>query len=281
MHRKLKHNCNQAVKNRTTAQTTLFDDDDDQKQHAEATYGFSSLPGNPKVNWNIIKETEGTREEEKPLNELFHGFLAIGTLGGSEAFNTEPPTPTFPASFQEDDDVTHETAQITDQDLKLITKELEKFLEAEEAASEDAQSSKRSSYASIITLSGKQVLDDDKTQQESAPTILDCPLQKYFFGSSFIELSDADMAVKKEEASSEEVQVLNGKCASHKKRGKAQFAKNFMKKMLKNLNSKSKTHAASSNGGSAESASTKKKFPKVGMYSHISWYMYNIFKFYL
>nr|GLL16425.1 protein LAZY 1-like [Ipomoea trifida] len=77
------------------------------------------------------------------MKVVFHGFLAIGTLGGagSEAaaalFNssTEPPTPTF-----------EETTQITDQDLKLISKELEKFLEAEEA-SEDAQSSKRSKEA--------------------------------------------------------------------------------------------------------------------------------------
>nr|GMC46250.1 protein LAZY 1-like [Ipomoea batatas] len=237
MHRKLKHNCNEAVKN--------------------PTYGF----GNPntttttyeKVRWNI-KETE----EEKALNEVvFHGFLAIGTLGGagSEAaaalFNssTEPPTPTF-----------EETTQITDQDLKLISKELEKFLEAEEA-SEDAQSSKRSSYASIITLA-------DKTQQDSdsSSLLLDCPLHKYFFGVS----EEADhMAVKNEEASLSEVDlqdevVLKGNyCASHKKAGssKAQFAKNLMKKMFKSLNynSKSKTHAAANESA----ASTKKKFPKV------------------
>nr|GMC48679.1 protein LAZY 1-like [Ipomoea batatas] len=194
MHRKLKHNCNEAVKNRTTTQTSF-----------DPTYGFS-VSGNPnstttyeKVRWNI-KETE----EEKALNEVvFHGFLAIGTLGGagSEAaaalFNssTEPPTPTF-----------EETTQITDQDLKLISKELEKFLEAEEA-SEDAQSSKRSKEADHMAVKNEEA-----------------------------SLSEVDLQ--------DEV-VLNAshkKAGS----SKAQFAKNLMKKMFKSLNSnsKSKTHAA-------------------------------------
>ncbi|XP_019184630.1 PREDICTED: protein LAZY 1-like [Ipomoea nil] len=236
MHRKLKHNCNEAVKNRTS-----FDP-------SHPTYGFSGNPNTTCTYQKVIKETE-----EKPLNEVFHGFLSIGTLGGGSEeaaalFNStdEPPTPTFPTSFEET------TTQITDQDLKLITIELEKFLEAEE----DAQSSKRSSYASIITLT-------DKTQQDSSssPTLLlDCPLQKYFFG-----LSESDMAVKNEEEASlsedlQEVVVVKGN--DKKRAGKAQFAKNFMKKMLKSLNSnsKSKTHMHAPN----ESAPpTKNKFPKV------------------
>lgn len=57
----------------------------------------------------------------------FDGFLMIGTLG-LEQILTEPSTPTFPMPFEK---ITEDNAEVTENELKFINDELEKFLEAE------------------------------------------------------------------------------------------------------------------------------------------------------
>ncbi|CAI0457670.1 unnamed protein product [Linum tenue] len=131
-------------------------------------------------------------------SDLFHGFLAIGTLG-SEQITSSPATPTFPASLEEDN-LAEENIEVTENDLNLIRDELEKFLEAEAEevqGTEDALA--RSSYVSIITLSGMQVEEAGGNEKSIVS-----PLQGYLFGSS-IELPETRAEKKKEKLSLGEI----------------------------------------------------------------------------
>ncbi|KAJ0763422.1 putative protein LAZY1 [Helianthus annuus] len=109
------------------------------------------------------KQTAAAEEEESAavFSELFHGFLAIGTLA-AETVTNEPKTPTF-ATYIENDMVVLEP-EAMENELKLINDELEKVLEPE----------------------GK----------ENAAVV--CPLQDYLFGS-VIELSETVMVKKEKE----------------------------------------------------------------------------------
>lgn len=75
---------------------------------------------------------------------------------------------------------TENKPELKEDDLKLINYELEKFLEAE-AKEWCNETSGRSSHASTITLSGKQI---DEAENEDYEKPLVCPLQGYLFGSS-------------------------------------------------------------------------------------------------
>ncbi|KAH8483899.1 hypothetical protein H0E87_028348 [Populus deltoides] len=82
---------------------------------------------------NTFSENEGVgknnRDEASIISsDLFHGFLASGTLG-SEPTTSEPATPAFPVSLE---NMTEEKMKMTENDLKLVNNELVKFLEAEE-----------------------------------------------------------------------------------------------------------------------------------------------------
>ncbi|KAI7749164.1 hypothetical protein M8C21_028219 [Ambrosia artemisiifolia] len=108
------------------------------------------------------KQTAAAEEEEESaavFSELFHGFLAIGTLA-AETVTNEPKTPTF-STYAENDMLVLEP-EATENELKLVNDELEKVLEPE----------------------GK----------ENGSVV--CPLQDYLFGS-VIELSET-VTVKKE-----------------------------------------------------------------------------------
>lgn len=71
------------------------------------------------------KETTDIKDERN--SDFFDGFLAIGTLGG-ETYLDAPATPTFGMSSG---DLSTDNAEVTENDLKRISHELEKFLEAE------------------------------------------------------------------------------------------------------------------------------------------------------
>ncbi|KAF2322899.1 hypothetical protein GH714_031914 [Hevea brasiliensis] len=122
------------------------------------------------------KKAEGNQEDQtsSAMPELFHGFLAIGTLG-SKQVNSEPATPTFPMSLE---NIADEKIEATENDLKLINNEIEKFIdaEAEEGCNESLA---RSSYVSNITLSGIQT--EGANADDYRNTAL-CPLQGYLFG---------------------------------------------------------------------------------------------------
>ncbi|CAK9183716.1 unnamed protein product [Ilex paraguariensis] len=240
---------------------------DEPHYYTEANYNAASLK-QPKREWDrscgelkTNKAEEDFKEESSVLiSELFHGFLAIGTLG-SESLITEPETPTFSMSFQ---NATAGEKQVTETELKLISDELEKFLEAE-AKEVSNESSERSSHASIITLSGKPIEGADAEEDENLGV---CPLQGYLFGSS-IELPERSVEAKKKKTSLGELFKQNTiayehsteKCGKEEKQSKGKYASCFMKNILKKLQS-SRSCKASASCDANESIS-KRKLPKV------------------
>lgn len=105
---------------------------------------------------------------------IFQGFLSIGFLG-VEPIISEPVTPTFY-------NLTVGQFSVTENELRFINDELEKFLENE--ANEEISatgSSGRNSQASVISLANMQQQGDDSHEQE--PMTM-CPLQDYLFGST-------------------------------------------------------------------------------------------------
>lgn len=166
--------------------------------------------------------------------------------------------------------ITESKSDLTENDLKLINYELEKFLEAE-TKEWCNESSGRSSHASTITLSGKQT---DEAENEDYEKILVCPLQGYLFGSS-IELPETRKEVKKEKVSLEELfhrtKTTNDINTEKGERGEVQAKKthkpamHLMKKMLKKLHASSKSSTPSGGGDATDSVSIKKKLYKVGL----------------
>ncbi|XWS63893.1 hypothetical protein CRYUN_Cryun06bG0140400 [Craigia yunnanensis] len=146
-------------------------------------------------------EEDYEEESSSAISELFHGFLAIGTLG-SDPNIPDPSTPTFAISVE---NITEKETEVTENELKLINEELEKVLgaEAKEEGCNDSSgrnshvSSGRSSHGSTITLSGKPMEGPDTNGNG---TIV-CPLQGYLFGSA-IELSETTKVAKKEHRTS-------------------------------------------------------------------------------
>ncbi|XP_051122454.1 protein LAZY 1-like [Andrographis paniculata] len=158
-----------------------------QRDHHYLRNSFTSLD-------SARVEEEDLEEDPSPeLNELFHGFLAIGTLGTDPISTTEPATPTFSISV---DHIAEKETEVTENELKLINDELEKVLGTESRDSCNLSSGRNSqvsagriSHCSAITLAGKTI--------ESAETYgnigtITCPLQNYLFGSA-IGLPETDL----------------------------------------------------------------------------------------
>lgn len=83
-------------------------------------------------------------ESSAALSELFHGFLAIGTLG-TDPLLDDPSTPTFSISVE---NIAEKDTEVTENELKLINDELEKVLGAEAKDDTCNLSSGRNSYVS-------------------------------------------------------------------------------------------------------------------------------------
>lgn len=130
----------------------------------------------------VRAEDEHMEEESSDaLTELFHGFLAIGTLG-MDPVTSDPGTPTFSTSVEY---IMEKETEATENELQFINDELEKVLIAE--AKEDDSSGRnsyvsngRSSHGSTITLSGKPL--EAATDNENGSVA--CPLQGYLFSSA-------------------------------------------------------------------------------------------------
>ena len=222
------------------------------------------------------EEDDYEEESSAAISELFHGFLAIGTLGSEQIMN-DPATPTFAISVE---NITEKETEVTENELKLINDELEKVLGAEapddgfndSSGRNSHVSNGRSSHGSIITLSGKP--DDG-----SGTTV--CPLQGYLFGSA-IELSETTTtaAAKKEHRTSlgelfqrskiTEQDNGGGKSEREEKRVEKDQAEksamNLMKKKLKKkmLHASSRSSASGATGvGQADSAPSETKLHKV------------------
>ncbi|TKY63041.1 hypothetical protein E2542_SST12906 [Spatholobus suberectus] len=212
----------------------------------------------------LVDSREDKSQEETPaiISDLFEGFLTIGTLG-AETVTNEPGTPTFAMPLE---NITMRNEEVTENELKLISYELEKFLEAEKEES-FYDSSGRNSYVSTITLSGKEI-DESKAEDYRNKAV--CPLQGYLLGSSF-ELPETKQ-VRKERASLAELlyrtKAGSQDCLETGVRGETQIKKtpksaamHIMRKILKRVHSSSKSCNTSQND--ADSASTNKKLHKV------------------
>uniref|UniRef100_A0A803PI37 Uncharacterized protein n=1 Tax=Cannabis sativa TaxID=3483 RepID=A0A803PI37_CANSA len=225
MHRKFRQNTNEALKALVIGQSSM---DDQQQYYTKSSSNYGGRPFKQSQRDNHLRKSSFTgldNEEDyydqdessssAAISELFHGFLAIGTLG-SDQMMTDPATPTFPISV---DNITEKETEVTENELKLINDELEKVLGAEapdDGFNNDSSgrnshvSNGRSSHGSIITLSGK-------TEDGNGTTV--CPLQGYLFGSA-IELSETTTtaAAKKEHRTS--LGELFQKTATHNKTNK-------------------------------------------------------------
>ncbi|XP_058760365.1 protein LAZY 1-like isoform X2 [Vicia villosa] len=206
-------------------------------------------------------QTSWCKEEETSavISELFEGFLTIGTLG-AEAVTNEPATPTFATSLE---NLPKKDADVTETELKLISYELEKFLEAEEESL--YESSGRYSRLSNITLSEKQT---DGSEAEDCGNKAVFPLQEYLLGSSFGIPEKVE--VKKERASLAELfqrtkttdeDCIETRVKETQAKHAHKFAMHIMKKMLKMVHSSSKSCKTA--GNIADSTTTNTKFSKV------------------
>ncbi|XVF60010.1 hypothetical protein PTKIN_Ptkin08bG0008100 [Pterospermum kingtungense] len=258
-----------------SAHSPLNDHDSNPKSACGYGYGCGSRYStqSQQESENSFTEFEGKGIEDNNGDEtsavisgLFHGFLTIGTLG-SEQITSEPVTPTFTMSVE---NITEEKTEVTENDLKLINDELEKFLEAEAEEHTSNESSRRNSQVSTITLSGKPL--QEANTQEHGKTNIVCPLQGYLFGSS-IEIPDTRYEMKKEKASlaelfsrtkiAEESPVENCVKDDMQTKQTNKPVKHVIKKILRKLHASSGSSTCTSSAKEASSVSTKKKLQKV------------------
>ncbi|OIT29956.1 PREDICTED: protein LAZY 1-like [Nicotiana attenuata] len=215
-------------------------------------------------------------ESSAALSELFHGFLAIGTLG-TDPLLDDPSTPTFSISVE---NIAEKDTEVTENELKLINDELEKVLGTE--AKDDGcnlssgrnsyVSTGRSSHGSTITLSGKPF--DSSENNGNGTTV--CPLQGYLFGSTvgLPETSPAASAKKEHRPSLGELfqktKLGEENDGAKSDRGEKRTDKDsdksavhLMKKILK----KKMLHASSRNsvasGVTVDSVSAERKLNKI------------------
>lgn len=202
---------------------------------------------------------EAKMEEMLSNEELFEPFefLAIGTFG-IEPLNAQPPTPTLPTPFEK---VTnqHLQTEVTENDLKLINYEIEKFLEAEEKGNTN-DTSERNGQESIIIHSNKPI--------EGGMQMVECPLQKYLFATS-IELAETETEIRKEKTSLGELFKRNDtvndpimKCEAELLRKKGKIAC-IMKKVVKKFHSSASSCPAAYKNDNEVSLAMKKKLSQV------------------
>ncbi|CAI9275202.1 unnamed protein product [Lactuca saligna] len=200
-------------------------------------------------------------ESSAALSELFHGFLAIGTLG-IDPINSDPATPTFATSVEY---IMEKETEATENELQFINDELEKVLGAE--GKEDDSSGRnsyvsigRSSHGSTITLSGKPL---EAAENENGAVA--CPLQGYLFGST-IGLPETTTGKKEHRTSlgelfqktkmAEENSGLKcNRIEKQKERDTDKSAVHLMKKILKGRKS--------AGGTNIDNASADKKVHKI------------------
>ncbi|CAK9144338.1 unnamed protein product [Ilex paraguariensis] len=277
MHRKFRQNSSEPLKDFSIGQLSL----DGQEYYPNPNYCSKPISKGQHDNHfrNSFASLEAARVEEgledesqATLSELFHGFLAIGTLG-ADPIVTEPSTPTFAISVE---NITEKETEVTENELKLINEELERVLgaEARDDGSNDSSgrnshvstgrnshvSTGRSSHGSTITLSGKQI----ESSENNGNGTITCPLQGYLFGSA-IELPETTVGKKEHRASLGEL-FQKTKLAEEKRTDKEteKSAVHLMKKILKKtmLHPSSRSSTADS-GGTADPASAETKLHKI------------------
>ncbi|CAH2072794.1 unnamed protein product [Thlaspi arvense] len=272
MHHKFRENSKEPFKDATTGNSqfplSAHPSLDSQDVYPRYNSGF-------RKQLNLFQESsfaelQGNTEEsfkDGRNSDFFHGFLAIGTLGGETPLD-EPATPTFGMSFE--DPATY-NAEVTENDLKLISNELEKFLEAEANEGHNQPSGRNSDTNTIAsTIEAVEGLDAEEDTQLQP---MKFPLQEYLFGS-LIEFPETKNAGKKERASLGELfqatemqdKPSENKHGEKKKQTSSthKSAKHLVKKVLKKLHPTSRIP----DSGKTEVASTKKKFQKMAQVFH-------------
>ncbi|XVF85311.1 hypothetical protein PTKIN_Ptkin17bG0107500 [Pterospermum kingtungense] len=287
MHRKFRQNSCEPLKDFATGQSSL----DDQQFYSKPNYGTKQFrqPQRDHLRKSFagveaarIEEEDYEEESASAISELFHGFLAIGTLG-SDPNIPDPSTPTFAISVE---NITEKETEVTENELKLINDELEKVLgaEAKEEGYNDSSrrnshvstgrnshvSTGRSSHGSTITLSGKPIEGPDANG--NGTTV--CPLQGYLFGSA-IELSETTTVAKKEHRTSlgelfQRTKIteenFGSKYDKDEKRTDKEGDKSavhLMKKMLKKKMLNASRSSTAATGGNIDSASAETKLHKI------------------
>jgi len=220
-----------------------------------------------------VEDDEYEEDSAGAMYELFHGFLAIGTLGSEQVVSDPSTTPTFAISVE---NITEKEDEVTENELKLINDELEKVLGADDESScgrNSHVSNGRSSHGSIITLSGKPLLEGGGEPNGNGSAV--CPLKGYLFGSA-IELSETTtvaVAKQKEHRTSLGELFQRSKLAEENiggnkddnKRSEREADKSAMHLMKKKLK-KRMLHTSSRSSSSAQpvdSASAERKLHKV------------------
>ncbi|KAJ8547734.1 hypothetical protein K7X08_011320 [Anisodus acutangulus] len=221
-------------------------------------------------------------ESSAALSELFHGFLAIGTLG-TDTLLDDPSTPTFSISV---DNIAEKDTEVTENELKLINDELEKVLGAEANKDDGCNlssgrnsyvstersshvSTGRSSHGSTITLSGKQF---ESTENNGNGTTV-CPLQGYLFGSTvgLPETTPASSAKKEHRPSLGELfqktklaeENYGAKSDKRTDKDSDKSAVHLMKKILKKKMLHASSHNSVASGRTFDSVSAESKPHKI------------------
>ncbi|XP_047163608.1 protein LAZY 1-like [Vigna umbellata] len=244
---------------------------DNQYSHTKPCFSSINQPNFSKshnqenqISYSGLVDSREDRSQEETTaicSQLFEGFLTIGTLG-TETETNEPGTPTF---AEPSGNIPMGSEKVTENELKLITYELEKFLEAEREESFH-DSSGRNSYVSTITLCGKEI-DGPKAEDYRNKAV--CPLQGYLLGSSF-ELPETKQVSKKRaslaellyrtKATSQDCTETGIRGETHVKETHKSAVRHIMRKVLKKVCSSSKS--CNTSRKDADSASTNKKLHK-------------------
>ncbi|KAI4336556.1 hypothetical protein L6164_015069 [Bauhinia variegata] len=245
MHRKFRQNSAEPLKDLVIGQPAL----DDQQIYQKTNHGtrhFKQAQRDHNLRKSFagleaarVEDDDYEEESSAAMSELFHGFLAIGTLGSEQAI-TDPSTPTFAISLE---NITEKESEVTENDLKLINDELEKVLGAETKDDDCIDSSGRNSHG-------------------------------YLFGSA-IELSETTTVAKKEhrtslgelfQRSKLAEENSGSKCEREDKRTEREpdkSAMHLMKKKLKKKMLHASSRSSTSGGGTVDSASAETKLHKI------------------
>ncbi|KAK4763956.1 hypothetical protein SAY87_013394 [Trapa incisa] len=303
MHRKFRHNSGEPLKDFLIGQPSLDDQQYYHKQNSGAKGFKQALP--EKIFRNsfaglleadAVEQGDYEEETAAEMSELFHGFLAIGTLGSEPGSIDPAATPTFTYSIEY---ITEKETEVTEDELKLINDELEKVLaaEAKDEWGNDSSgrnsyvstgrnsyvstgrnsyvSTGRSSHGSTITLSGKP-LEGQETNGNGGSV---CPLQEYLFGSA-IEATEAPKVAKKEQRTSlgelfQRTKMTEDgygmKAEKEERRAEKDSEKSathLMKKLKKKVLPAASKSSTMSAGGDNYSSSAEKKLHKLMQMFH-------------
>ncbi|KAK9027847.1 hypothetical protein V6N11_067669 [Hibiscus sabdariffa] len=254
---------------------------DDQQFYSKLKHG--TTPFKPSQRDHLRKSFSGVEaaqvdeedyevDSSSAMSEIFHGFLASGTLG-SDPNILDPSTPTFAISVEK---ITEKETEVIENELKLINDELEKVLVAEDkegcngsSGRNSSVSTERSSHSSTIAFSGKPIEAPDTNR--SGITV--CSLQGYLLGSA-IELSEITTVDKKEHGTTlgelfQRTKITEDNlCSKIDKLTKKEGDKTAVHIMKKKMSNASRSSTAAATGGNIDSASAETKLHKISHMFH-------------